>query len=223
MNNCLSVKNTRNVRLKKKALSSSTKISTLKRVQLSKHSGTSVFHMAVSANTHQAHKSNVFVFQTHRIPHCSLCLSFMIQQHLLLSLLLYENQIRNWHICLFSVTIYSIEGGTTKNYGYLVAEYKGTKATVCSPVWSSSGANTVCKQLGYSGGQAYFGPTDKPTIQDVMAANIDCNSHATLLDMCRTGDWEVFKVGNEASANYTCTQGPVKVFCYAECEYCLTT
>ncbi|XP_048249663.1 uncharacterized protein LOC124119039 isoform X2 [Haliotis rufescens] len=114
------------------------------------------------------------------------------------------------------MTIYSIEGGTTKNYGYLVAEYKGTKATVCSPVWSSSSANTVCKQLGYAGGQAYFGPMDKPALQDVMAANIDCNSHATLLDMCRTGDWERFKVGNEASANYTCTQGPVKVFCYAE-------
>ncbi|XP_046543290.1 scavenger receptor cysteine-rich type 1 protein M160-like [Haliotis rubra] len=114
------------------------------------------------------------------------------------------------------LTTYSIEGGKTKNYGYLIGEYKGLKATVCSPIWSSTSANVVCKELGFAAGQAYYGETDKPGIQDVIAGHIDCDRRATLLDMCRTKDWEIFKVGDNSSANYSCSQGPVKVFCYPE-------
>jgi len=97
-----------------------------------------------------------------------------------------------------------LEDGEKENEGRVAVYHAGEWGTICDDWWDSSETEVVCRQLGYSGGEAIrkggFGPGVGPIHLDT----IDCDGHEEHLGLCWHAPWGVTDCSHKEDAGVIC-------------------
>ena len=85
--------------------------------------------------------------------------------------------------------------------------YNGAWGTVCDDRWDDENAQVVCRQLGFSGGEArthaYYGQGTGSIVLD----NVECTGSEDSLDKCPHAGWVNHNCGHGEDAGVRCELG----------------
>ncbi|XP_033731920.1 scavenger receptor cysteine-rich domain-containing group B protein-like [Pecten maximus] len=96
-----------------------------------------------------------------------------------------------------------VDGGSAYE-GRVEVFHDGQWGTVCDDSWDNNDAEVVCRQLGYSGGDArsnaYFGRGSEPTWMD----DVRCDGSESRLQACRFSGWRIENCNHGEDAGVVC-------------------
>ena len=74
--------------------------------------------------------------------------------------------------------------GPSERQGRVEVFYDGDWGTVCDDYWDSEDAQVVCRQLGFSGGEALNGGAYGEGTGDIILDDVDCEGTESSLAEC---------------------------------------
>ena len=94
--------------------------------------------------------------------------------------------------------------GTNDRQGRVEIYYDGNWGTVCDDLWDSDEAQVVCRQLGYSGGQALVDCEYGEGSGDILLDDLECTGSEESLAECSSNGWGSHNCGHFEDAGVAC-------------------
>ena len=94
--------------------------------------------------------------------------------------------------------------GPNARKGRVAIFYNGAWGTVCDDSWDDTDASVVCRQLGYSGGEALKDCEYGEGSGNILLDDVTCNGWESMLTDCSSNGWESHNCGHFEDAGVNC-------------------
>ena len=102
------------------------------------------------------------------------------------------------------ILLVRLVNGPNDRQGRVEVFYGGAWGTVCDDMWDDSDAAVVCRQLGFSGGEALEDCEYGEGSGDILLDDVDCSGSEGSLADCNSDGWGQHNCGHFEDAGVNC-------------------
>ena len=97
-----------------------------------------------------------------------------------------------------------MNGSAVSWRGRIEIHHDGKWGTVCNDYWNTADAEVVCRQLGYSGGEALQEHDFGSGTGRIWLDDVKCTGRETSLKSCPSNPWGENNCGHDEDAGVNC-------------------
>ena len=109
-----------------------------------------------------------------------------------------------WYSLPLTLFIVRLIDGPTERQGRVEVFHNGAWGTICDDAWDDSNAAVVCRQLGFTGGEALDNCAYGEGSGDILLDNVTCGGWEESLWECTSNLWGNHNCGHNEDAGVNC-------------------